>query len=189
MNTSSWKKKAPSWRGRRSGGGESVCVHLTIIFLEGLRLCVCYHLSHGHSVMGSNRNLRWLSALQQHSFPSPLSSSPLSLSSRYSRSNGFLGYEPTGHSKYFGQTFKVIVQYLCANVWRGETAQPAAAVYADSWHLFVLFAVKTLWYLLYASISSSMGLMNEPFYYAVEECWPTHLCGIILKQTQRVALE
>lgn len=46
-------------------GGGSVCVQLTIIFLEWLRLCVCYHLSHGYSVMGSNRNLKRLSALQQ----------------------------------------------------------------------------------------------------------------------------
>lgn len=53
------------------------------------RLCVCYHLSHGHSVMGSNRNVQWLSALQQRSFPSLLSRGPVSLSSRYSTSNGF----------------------------------------------------------------------------------------------------
>lgn len=61
----------------------------TIICFKWLRLCVCYHLSHGHSVMGSNRNVQWLSALQQHSFPSLLSPGPVSLSSRYSRSNGF----------------------------------------------------------------------------------------------------
>lgn len=54
------------------------------------RLCVGDHLSHGRSVMGSNRNLKWLTALQQHRFPSLLSSGPLSLSSRYSRSNGLL---------------------------------------------------------------------------------------------------
>lgn len=62
---------------------------LTTICSKWLRLCVCYHLSHGHSVMGSNRNVQWLSALQQHSFPSLLSLGPVSLSSRYSRSNGF----------------------------------------------------------------------------------------------------